>query len=150
MLSAAQVPASTLIGAVLGSAVANRIPLGPGPGSFAKPIRVLGLVLLGCVAGVRLDAGSLETLFRIALPLVAAVLALLIVNIVLAVVLVRRFRVDPVTAVLACAPGGVSEVAIAAQEMGARTTLVLAVHTVRVLMVVLLVLPLLLLLLARL
>ena len=53
----------------------------------------------------------------------------------------RRYDVDPLTAVLACAPGGVSEIAITASQLGAEVGIVLAIHTVRVLAVVLLVLP---------
>lgn len=148
LLTALQLPAGTLIGAVLGSALANRVPAGGGPGTLPAPFRVVGLVLLGCVAGVRLDGATLATLGRIALPLAAAVLALVLLNVALAAVLVKRYAVDPLTAVLACAPGGISELSVAAQQMGARTEVVIAIHAVRVLVVVLVVLPVLVVVLA--
>lgn len=148
VLTLLQVPAGTLIGAVFGSALANRIRFGGAPGTLPAPGRVAGLVLLGCVAGVRLDGATLATLARIALPLAGAVLALILLNVALAAVLVRRYAVDPLTAVLACAPGGISEISTTAQELGARTEIVIAVHAVRVLAVVLVVLPVLVVLLA--
>jgi uncharacterized protein len=135
-------PAGTLIGAVVGSAVVNRSPWMPtGARPLPVPIRVVGLALLGCAAGVRLDGDTLVALGHIALPLVASILALVVLDLVLAVVLVRRYDVDPLTAVLACAPGGVSEIAVTGAQMGAEMGVLLAIHTVRVLAVVLLVLP---------
>lgn len=136
-----QIPAGTLIGAVVGSALANRVPFGGRPGTFPTPGRVIGLGLLGCVAGVQLDGATLVTLGHIALPLAGAILALLLMNVALAALLVKRYAVDPLTAVLACAPGGISEISVTAQQMGARTEVVIAVHAVRVLAVVLVVLP---------
>ena len=136
------VPAGTLIGSVVGSAVVNRSPWTPsGAQPLPVPIRVGGLALLGCAAGVRLDADTLTTLGRIAVPLVASILALVVLDLVLAVVLVRHYDVDPLTAVLACAPGGLSEIAVTGAQMGAQMGVLLAIHTVRVLACVLLVLP---------
>jgi uncharacterized protein len=103
--------------------------------------------LLGCAAGVRLDMQTLETLLHLIVPLLVSVGLLLALDVALATVLVRRYSVDPVTALLACAPGGVSEMAILADEANARTGIVIAIHVVRVATVVLVALPLLLVLL---
>lgn len=135
-------PAGVLIGAVLGSVVANRLL--PGDGGVRElptSVRVLGLVMLGCAAGVRLDGSTLATLGHIAVPLLVSVAALLVLDVLLAWVLVTRYDVDAMTAVIACAPGGLSAISITANEMGARMGVVLAIHTVRVLAVVLVVLP---------
>ncbi|MPZ93578.1 MAG: ammonia monooxygenase [Propionibacteriales bacterium] len=155
-LTLAKVPAGTLVGAVVGSAVANRLsarrselPAEVAQRSLPTPVRVVGMVLLGCVAGVRLDRGTLHNLAEVALPLGIGVLLLLAVNVLVAAVLVRRYGIDPLTAVLACAPGGVSEIAVTASQLGARTGVVLSVHMVRVLAVVLVVLPLLVAVLGR-
>jgi uncharacterized protein len=135
------VPAGGIVGAVAGSALASGVRGRPPP---PYGVRVVGMVLLGCAAGVRLDLQTLETLLHLILPLLASVGLLLALDVALATVLVRRYSVDPVTALLACAPGGVSEMAVLADEINARTGIVIAIHVVRVATVVLVALPLLL------
>jgi uncharacterized protein len=138
------VPAGGIIGAVAGSAATSGFRGRPPP---PYGVRVVGLVLLGCAAGVRLDLQTLETLWHLIVPLLVAVGLLLALDVGLATVLVHRYSVDPVTALLACAPGGVSEMSVLADEANARTGIVIALHVVRVATVVLVALPLLLLLL---
>jgi membrane AbrB-like protein len=138
------VPAGGIVGAVAGSAVAAGIRGRPSP---PRSVRAAGMVLLGCAAGVRLEAGTLHTLLHLLVPMLLAVAALLVLDVALAAVLTRRYGLDPVTALLACAPGGVSEMTILADDTNARTGIVVAVHVVRVVTVVLVAMPLLLLLL---
>lgn len=137
-------PAGGIVGSVVGSAVASGLRGRPPP---PYGVRVVGMVLLGCAAGVRLNMQTLETLLHLIVPLLVSVGLLLALDVALATVLVRRYSVDPVTALLACAPGGVSEMAILADEANARTGIVIAIHVVRVATVVLVALPLLLVLL---
>lgn len=141
-----QVPAGGIVGAVAGSAVASGVR---GHAPPARGVRVVGMVLLGCAAGARLEPSTLEALLHLALPIVLAVAALLVLDVALAAVLTRRYGVDPVTALLACAPGGVSEMTMMALDADARTEIVVAVHVVRVVTVVLVALPLLLLVLGH-
>lgn len=145
-LTLLQVPAGAIVGAVLGSAVLNNARPGK---PLGRKVRVGGLVLLGSIAGVRLDAQSLGVLATLLLPLVVGALLLLGVSALLSLALVRWFGLDPVTAIFACAPGGAGEIATMAEDAGARTGVVLAVHLVRVLLVVLIVLPILVVVLGR-
>ena len=152
VLTLLRVPAGALIGSVLGAMAVNKIrdsvsrgaTTGASPRaarSLPRGIRVIGQVLLGVLAGARLDQDTLSTLIRSLLPVVAAVVLMLAASLVLARYLVRHRDVDPLTAVMAAAPGGISELAITAQQQGARMHVVLTVHLFRVLVVVLLVLP---------
>jgi uncharacterized protein len=137
-----QVPAGGIVGAVAGSAVASGVRgCAPPP----RGIRVAGMGLLGCAAGARLEPSTLAALLRLAVPILLAVAVLLLLDVALAAVLTRRYGVDPVTALLACAPGGVSEMTMMAHDVDARIEIVVAVHVVRVATVVLVALPLLLL-----
>jgi len=155
VLTLLHVPAGALIGSVLGSMsfsklastiaqrrlrskeVARRRSL---PGG----VRVVGQVVLGVLAGTRLDGQTLLTLLRSLLPVLAAVVVILALSVLLARYLVTRHGVDPLTAVMAAAPGGISELAVTAARQGALMHVVLAIHLFRVLIVVLVVLPILL------
>ncbi|EST38735.1 hypothetical protein N566_05830 [Streptomycetaceae bacterium MP113-05] len=144
VLGLLRVPAATVVGAVVGSALVNRWR----PAAFdhvlpVRALRTVGMVLLGCVAGARLDAETLWTIAGLAVPLLTGVALLLLLEMLLAALLITRYGIDAVTAVLAFAPGGLSEITLTAREMGARMSLVLAVHVARVLAVVLLLLPIL-------
>ena len=140
LLTWLRVPAGTLVGAVLGSAAAGGVVNAP-----RHPVqgwlRTAGLVLIGCVSAARLDGESLETMARIALPVLGAVVLLLVLNAALARWLIERHGIDPATAVLACAPGGLSELSVLAVTERADVSTVTVIHLVRVLLVVLVVLP---------
>ena len=161
LLTLVHIPAGALIGAVLGSMSVNKMtelsrrrrvePLpvcearaAPAVSSRRLPavVRIVGQVLLGVMAGARLDSQTLSLLAAALLPLLAAVITLLGITMALARYLFLRHGIDPVTAVMAAAPGGVSELAVAAQREGAVMHVVLAFHLFRVLLVVLVVLPL--------
>lgn len=162
LLTWLRVPAGTLVGAVLGSAVAGSLTRGrngtrgqqgPDGGRTERPsgpehplqrwARTGGLVLIGCVSAARMDRESFHMMGRVALPVLGAVLLLLALNAVLARWLITRRHIDPATAVLACAPGGLSELSVLAVKEGADVGTVTVIHLLRVLLVVLVVLPLL-------
>lgn len=146
LLVALQVPAGGIVGAVAGSALASGVR-GRTPPHHA--VRGVGMLLLGCAAGAMVEPFTLKTLLHLAGPILLAVAALLLLDVVLAAMLTRRYGVDPVTALLACAPGGVGEMTMMAQDADARIEIVVAVHIVRVATVVLVALPLLLLVLGH-
>jgi membrane AbrB-like protein len=157
LLTLLHVPAGALIGSVLGAMAMNKLTdevvrrRKPGTSITASlrglpgSLRVVGQALLGVMAGARLGAETLRMLALSAVPVILSVIALLGVTMLLARYLIRRHGVDPLTAVMAAAPGGVSELAIAAQRRGAVMHVVLSIHLFRVLVVVLIALPLLLL-----
>jgi membrane AbrB-like protein len=137
------VPAGAIVGAVLGSAVMAAARNSPEQQLSLTGIRIAGLVLLGAAAGLRLDGSTLAQLAAVALPLAVALGGLLVAQLLLSWALTKAFKLDPVTALLATAPGGVSEISAIAADLGARAGVVIAIHVVRVLVVVLVALPLL-------
>lgn len=143
------VPAGMLIGSVLGAALVNqpwtrRIK----PARFPIAARQIGLVSVGLTSGVLLTLDSILNTASIALPVVVAYLALTALNLVFITVLMSRYAVDPVTAVLAVTPGGLAEVSAMAIDRDAQVGIVLSVHAVRLFSLVLVILPILLLVLS--
>lgn len=152
LLTLLHVPAGALLGAVAGSMAVNgltgavasaRAPAGSSPTRRTLPraVRIVGQVLLGVLAGARLDEASLQVLLSALVPVAIAAIVLIGTSLVAARYLFSRYRVDPLTAVMATAPGGVSELASVAEERGAAMHVVMAVHLLRVLLVVLVALP---------
>lgn len=146
-------PAGALMGAVAGSLTVNmmmaviaqrRHPEGKmAPRErFPAPVRLVGQVLIGVLAGAQLDQHILNVLLHALLPVVLAVVLLIATSFLLARYLFSKNGIDPYTAVMSAAPGGISELAAVAEERGAAMHVVLLIHLFRVLVVVLIVLPL--------
>ncbi len=97
-----------------------------------------GSMLVGWSIGLRFTRSVLGQIAH-ALPAVAfAVFVLLGLCALFSVILYRCAGVDPLTAYLAACPGGLDSVAIISASANADTSFVLAMHTARFLMVVLL------------
>lgn len=128
-------PAGTVLGAVLGAMIANVSRPGP---PLPRPVREVGKILLGIVVGLSFAPELLAQLASIVVPVVVAVAALIVVGLGIAVALNRWFGWDMATALYASTPGGLSELAMTAQEVGGKTHVVVAVHTVRVATIVML------------
>ncbi|MET9711704.1 AbrB family transcriptional regulator [Nocardiopsis alba] len=136
------VPAGMLLGSAIGAALANqkwtpRLR----PTTFPRPLRYVGLLLVGLVSGVLLTMESLGSTASVALPVIAAYLGLAMVNLLVIALLMARYDVDPATAVLAVTPGGLAEVTSLAIDKGARMGVVMTVHSVRLLTIVFVFLP---------
>jgi membrane AbrB-like protein len=155
LLTFLNVPAGALIGAAVGGMAVNkaadllarrgsRNEVAKRIRALPNPVRILGQVLLGVLAGAQLNEATLAALFQSLVPVITAVLVMLALTMLLARYLFSRHGVDPLTAVMAAVPGGISELADMAQRQGAVMHVVLAVHLFRVLVVVLLVIPVLL------
>jgi uncharacterized protein len=150
VMSGVGLPAGALIGAVAGAVVVQALTAvrsrrsGRDNGaalSLPRPLRVVGQIVLGALAGSFLTVQTLVSVGQAAPVLVLYVSVLLASTVALGRVLVTRYGVDPSTAVLAAAPGGISELLVSAQEQGAAMQVVLTIHMFRVLVVVLGVLP---------
>lgn len=129
-----RLPGGSLIGAVVGGAAYA------GAVSRVRMPRILldiGLALLGAVTGANVSAASLASLGALLPAVAVAVLLLVGLGLGLAIAVHRWFGLDPATAIFASAPGGLSEVVVAAEEAGARTEVVVGIHVLRVFAIVL-------------
>lgn len=139
VLTTLNVPAGGIIGAVLGSATVSMFRERP---SSTAPLRLAGLYLLGIASGLRLDSHTLAQLAALAVPFGVSLCVLVVVQILVAWTL-TKLGIEPRTALLAAAPGGISEFSSLAADVRADVGAVTAIHIVRVIVVVLVALPLL-------
>jgi hypothetical protein len=137
---ALSVPAGAVLGAVVGAVSVNMWRPGR---RLPKPFREIGKILLGSVVGLSFAPELLSAILELLVPMTVAVTLLIATGLGVAVVLNRWFGWDMPTALYASTPGGLSELAISSHEAGAQGHIVVAVHTVRVVTVVLLGPPLL-------
>lgn len=130
-----RLPAAALVGPVLAGLALAALGLPHGqwpPGTLAAAYLVLGVAV-----GSRYDRASLRALARVAPAVLAFVVLLMAASAVLAWALVAWAGLDPLTAYLATAPGGIEAATAAALDAGADAPLVLTAHVVRILVVIL-------------
>lgn len=117
---------------VIGALAATEIVAGEMP----YGVSATGQVLLGTVLGARLDATQLQAA-RKSVPLfVFGTMALIAANAAFAFLLVFFLPLDIWTLLLGNAPGGIAEMSITADVLGASVAVVTAFHISRVLIIV--------------
>jgi hypothetical protein len=130
------VPAGALIGAMVGIGALKvaAVPAWdiPAAGRFVVYVGV------GWLLGQTVTGETLQTLRTAFVPVVVVVAVFLALAVVMSVALVRLGLLDPVTAVLATAPGGIAQIGVLSVESGAQVPIVLCVHLLRVTSVIVL------------
>ncbi len=113
---ALKIPAGAMIGAMIATAI-----LGVAVGNLTYPpnLRVLTQVLSGLIIGCRFARADLVQLRRMAKPAVILIAMLLFFTVLFALLMIKTTSLDWMTALFSCAPGGVSDLALIAGELGA-------------------------------
>lgn len=128
-----KIPSGSMIGAMTATVLLSAVHIEP-------------YVPKGCIFGIQIFSGAyigstivreqVLELWQIAVPVVIMVITLSVINIVLGLLMARVSSVDLKTAMYACAPGGLSDMVIIANDMGADPAKVTALHVLRIVMVV--------------
>lgn len=123
-------PAGAMIGAMVGVAAVRLAGAAvTEPDSVA---RFLAYVAIGWVLSAGIDQSMVATL-RASLPAIGIiVVGLVIVSTVIAFGLWATGLLDPMTALLASAPGGIAHMGILGTEYGANVGLITTVHLLRI------------------
>ena len=129
------IPAGAFLGALIAVMAVNvigktEVNLPPGSSFVAY-------VLLGMVVGNTITAESIEAVRQWIPQVIVISVVLLVVGGLIAVILIRQ-GVDPATAFLASAPGGLTQMTALGTEIGANVALITVAHVVRVVAVFLL------------
>ena len=112
-----RIPAGALIGSLLAAMVFNAIyPVIP---TYPKDLRLGIQILSGMVIGTRFTQADIKTLKTMVLPVIILVVMLLSLNVGFAFLMSHFTALSFMTSFFACAPGGVSDLALVAADFGA-------------------------------
>lgn len=112
-----RIPAGALIGSLLAAMVFNAIyPVIP---IYPKDLRLGIQILSGMVIGTQFTQDDIKTLKTMVLPVIILVVMILSINVGFAYLMSRYTALSFMTSFFACAPGGVSDLALVAADFGA-------------------------------
>ncbi|WP_010095387.1 AbrB family transcriptional regulator [Ornithinibacillus scapharcae] len=94
-------------------------------------IRDIGFIILGIYFGLYFTKETFQTVLPYLIPYVLVTCLLIVACIVLGSVVTRWIKVDKVTSVFSCIPGGLSEMAIASEGLNGKSSLVVIFQTIR-------------------
>lgn len=126
-------PLPYILGGLFGSALTANLA---GPMAAARPIRRAAQLVIGAAVAGMLTPDALEELRRLLPAMLICAVALNAAGLAMAYPIARIARVDRLTALLACLPAGMSEMASLARDLGARDHVVATIHALRVILVI--------------
>jgi uncharacterized protein len=134
---ALRIPAANILGPMILAGAVTVLSLGV---DFAVPdlLRELAFALIGLSIGLRFTMATVRLVGRLLVPVTVSIIALLVACFGLAVLLAVTTPASLLDAYLATTPGGLYAVLAVAFGAGANTTFIIAVQTLRVLVMVLL------------
>ena len=135
LLTYAAVPAGGILGSMLTIALMQFAGLRVRP--VPRSVLTFAYISLGISVGSAFDTSTLAQLQASAGILLLTTAATLASSFVLAVVVRRTMNLDQRTALLACSPGGLSLMAVVAEEIGADSATVSFLHLVRIVWIIL-------------
>ena len=128
------IPAGAMIGALLAVALMNTT-VGHAV-LYPSNLRIAVQILSGLVIGSRFSRADVKELRVIAKPVLILIVGLFTLSIFFAAVMAQLSSLSFITALFACAPGGMSDLALIAVEFGASTDQVMLLQLFRFVVVV--------------
>lgn len=127
-----RVPGGAMIGAMIAVAVWN---IATGLSQFPPQTKILTQAASGAFIGIGLNRGTLRGLKDMIVPAVMVAIGAQMVGLCIGWVLWHISGLDPVTSMISTAPGGIVDMSLISMDMGADTTTVAALHSVRLIAV---------------
>ena len=124
-----KIPAGALLGAMAFVIVLNLIT--GIEQAYPVNLRVVVQVFSGILIGMTFTRGDIAILRHMIKPVLILLISMFGLSILFALILAHFTRIDPVTAVFATAPGGLSDLVLIAADFGADTRQVALLHVFR-------------------
>lgn len=125
-----KMPAGAMLGAMIGVAIFN---IFSGRGFFPEELRTVVQVFSGAMIGSKVAKKDVVELKYIILPTVILLLFMMLMNVTLGFTIYKTGGLDIATALFASSPGGLSDMALLAEELGANSTYVTLLQLIRIL-----------------
>jgi membrane AbrB-like protein len=109
--------------------------------SMSPIVANVGQVLLGCALGARFSRDFLDGALRFVVVVIGTIVLMMLLSSMMAWALASIAGVFVPSMILACAPGGIAEMAITAKGLQLGVALVTAAHVTRVMVILSLTLP---------
>ncbi|MGI6004402.1 MAG: AbrB family transcriptional regulator [Christensenellales bacterium] len=127
-----KLPAGPLVGGIVGTAAMNLLI---GRAVFYSDIRIVVQMLSGAMIGCNVGKRDFLEMKGIILPTIFLLFSMFLLNITFGSLIYRFSNLDMATALFATAPGGVSDMALISEDLGANTSYVGILQMYRILVV---------------
>lgn len=121
-------PAPAMIGSMLAVGIYNAIW-----GSAYMPVSLKALTqgVAGMFIGLRMSKDDFKNIKKLARPIIFLCLTFTVNTFVVGILINKICGIDIMTALLSCVAGGVTDVSLISIDMGAETSIVALMHTIR-------------------
>lgn len=127
------VPGGVLVGAMLATVIHNCLLEKV---TYPPAIKKYQQVFTGAYIGVGISAATLAQIPNVAIAMLLSIVDIIIYVLLMSFIFRRTTRMDYKTSLLCSTPGGIGEVSILSEEMGADTPTIAVVNTARMILVV--------------
>ncbi|MGN1250301.1 MAG: AbrB family transcriptional regulator, partial [Candidatus Spyradocola sp.] len=134
LLHALGVSAGAMIGAMVGSATYCILK---GKQKYPAALKTALQLCSGAYIGCRIDRATILGFGGLLLPLLVMLLGIFAFTFMTSSLMCRLSRLSRSTAMLASTPGGIQEMSLLSEELGADTPSVAVLHTARIVFVIL-------------
>jgi len=129
------IPAGAIIGAMVGSAAYNILS---DNAYFPTSLRLPLQIAAGIFIGMRLDRDSLFAMNEIIVPMIILFVGVAAMTLITSFIMHKLTKLDSFTSLLASTPGGLSEMAMLADDLGVDASKVAVLHMARLMSVIIL------------
>ena len=128
LLDRLHVPGGMMVGAVIGACV---LGVFTGQAAMPAPAKTIAQIIAGAFIGSGIKREDLAEMKTIAKPAAILIPCLLAVNIAAGLLIYSTGKMDLLTALMCCVPGGISDIPMIAADMGADASIVVTMQFIR-------------------
>ncbi|ERJ13145.1 AbrB family transcriptional regulator [Haloplasma contractile] len=123
-----RIPAGVLMFAMIGCAFQNIVWK---TAYIPKPTKNIAQVFAGALIGTSVTLTAVVEMRNLIVPALLMMVGYFIINMLLAIILYKKCKVDLITALFSCTPGGASTISLMAGDFGAKVTSVSTLQILR-------------------